>query len=408
LDILTPEERIQKMLSIIYQIPMGLIEADKDGNVMQINAKGVQLLLPLFIQEKLAPDNIIALLKRIAPEIIEKLFGYNQENGCIINQQHQPIVLKIGDEIQKKHYFFTINKLSFNSFILIFDDITELYENEQKLSQILQEKAIEQGKFEVASGVLHDIGNAVVGFGSYLTKIKRHTEQNDIVTLQNLKLFVEKQKVAIGTAIGEAKATAIGDLLNGIITNQQTSIAEVKKAVTEQLGIISHIQEILNIQRQYLRGQSTERAPVNLRSIINDSIAMLFASFDKKGIEITTDIPISVPLIKGDRTKLMQVILNLLKNSVESVYSSKSDIKSVNLTLVATDNTITITIKDTGMGFDGINGDRFFEKGVTFKAEGTGLGLANCKSIIESHHGIIQLHSEGEGKGATAVICFNI
>jgi nitrogen fixation/metabolism regulation signal transduction histidine kinase len=60
------------------------------------------------------------------------------------------------------------------------------------------------------------------------------------------------------------------------------------------------------------------------------------------------------------------------------------------------------------MGFEGINGDQFFEKGVTSKTEGTGLGLANCKSIIESHDGTIQLFSKGVGLGATSEIIFNL
>jgi nitrogen fixation/metabolism regulation signal transduction histidine kinase len=220
--------------------------------------------------------------------------------------------------------------------------------------------------------------------------------------------FIEKQKLAIGNAIGEAKANALIDLLNGVIANMEQEKIDVKKSLNEQLNIISHIQEILNIQRQYVKGQSSERMPVNLRSIINDSTVMLLASFDKKGVEITSDIPIKVPAIKGDRTKLMQVILNLLKNGVESVFLANVTEKSVHIELLVTGTSINIIITDNGLGFEGISGDHFFEKGVTSKPEGTGLGLANCKSIIESHNGTIHLKSKGAGLGATATIAFEI
>jgi signal transduction histidine kinase len=396
------------MLSIIYQIPMGLIESDHLGNVKQMNAKGVQLLLPVFMQENQTGANILDLLKIIAPGIVESISAYTPSDGCIINQQHEVIELVQDAAKQRKHYFFTVNKLAHDSFMYIFDDITTLYEKEQALHQITLDKAIEQSKFEIASGVLHDIGNAVVGFGSYLLKIKRSAEQHDIDTLQNLKLFLGKQKIAIASAVGDAKASAMIDLLEGIIANQRASVSEVKHCLTEQMGIISHIQEILSIQRHYVTGQSTERAPVNLRIIINDSIAMLSASFEIKGISITSDIPVIVPLIKGDRTKLMQVILNLLKNAVESVGICNAANKSVHVSLIVKEQSIEIKITDTGMGFEEVSGESFFEKGVTTKSEGNGLGLANCKSIIESHHGTIRLYSKGVGSGATAIICFEL
>ena len=405
---LAQSEQIQKMLAIIHQIPLGLIETDSVGNIKQINAKGVQLMLPLFIETKLGPTNLSNLLKLIVPELITKLEGSTIETGNIINQEHYSIKKQNEEEGKKTHYLFSVNRLSAESIMYTFDDISGMYKKEQLMRQALQDKAVEQSKFEIASGVLHDIGNAVVGFGSYITKIKRNIEQNDIGTLNNLKLFIEKQKLAIGNAIGEAKANALIDLLNGVIANMEQEKIDVKKSLNEQLNIISHIQEILNIQRQYVKGQSSERMPVNLRSIINDSTAMLLASFDKKGVQITSDIPIKVPAIKGDRTKLMQVFLNLLKNGVESVFLANVTEKSVHIELLVNDQSINIIITDNGLGFEGINGDHFFEKGVTSKPEGTGLGLANCKSIIESHNGTIHLKSKGAGLGATATIIFKL
>jgi len=406
LNTLAPAEQIQKMLAIIHQIPLGLIETDIVGNVKQINAKGVQLLLPLFLEAKLAPTNLLNLLKLISPDLVAKMEASTVATGSIINQERYSINRQ--DEGKEVHYLFSVNKLSSESYMYTFDDITEMYKNEQVMSQALQDKAVEQSKFEIASGVLHDIGNAVVGFGSYVTKIKRNIEQSDTGTLNNLKHFIYKQKSAIGNAIGEAKANALLDLLDGVISNMEQEKIDIKKSIGEQLNIISHIHEILNIQRQYVKGQSSDRLPVNLRSIINDSTAMLLASFDKKGVQITSAIPIKVPAIKGDRTKLMQVILNLLKNAVEAVFVANVPDKSVHIELLVNPKSIDIIITDNGLGFEGINGDHFFGKGVTSKSEGTGLGLGNCKSIIESHNGTIHLKSKGVGLGATVTVSFNI
>jgi FixJ family two-component response regulator len=69
---------------------------------------------------------------------------------------------------------------------------------------------------------LHYIGNAVVGFGSYINKIKRSIEEkNDLGLLVSLKGFIEKNKAALESGIGEKKTLAIADLLSGIIANQE-------------------------------------------------------------------------------------------------------------------------------------------------------------------------------------------
>ena len=174
------------------------------------------------------------------------------------------------------------------------------------------------------------------------------------------------------------------------------------------MKIISHIQEILNIQRQYVKGQGAERELVNLRTIINDSISMIFESLDKKDIAFNFDAPTAIPQIKGDRTKLMQVFLNLFKNAFDSVEAVKKADKKIFACITVDANTIRVEISDNGIGFDAEIAAKLFNRGYTTKAKGTGLGLANCKSIIEGHNGEITLSSDGEEKGACATVLFHL
>ncbi len=283
---ISAESQVQKMLSIIYQIPMGLVEATKDGGITAMNAKSIQLLMPLFHIHKLRGNNINHLLSVIAPEVLTAAQQFVPANGNVIRQVRQEIpVTHANGSDTNLCFLFTVEKLDEDQFTYVFDDVTELYHKEKELNQMIEDKAIEQlNKFEIASGLLHDIGNAVVGFGSYITKIKRSIEQkNDITTLQSLKTFVEKNQVALAGALGEKKSKAIAELLGGVITNQESNLTEVRNSVTDQMKIISHIQEILNIQRQYVKGHYIERATVSVRDLINDSVSMLANSFEKRG-----------------------------------------------------------------------------------------------------------------------------
>lgn len=314
------EDQVQKMKFIVYQIPMGLIEADFDGNLLQMNAKSMELLMPQFFQHQLSGDNINELLEKIAPSVLKQVKQYTKPAGCIVNQQKQEItVIDENDSSIIRHYVFTVNKLDSNSVMYIFDDVSNIYEKEKQLNKVMQDKAIEQSKFEMASGVLHDIGNAVVGFSSYNSRIKRSIEQNDIGTIENLRTFMEKNHSGIQGAIGEKKADAVLNLLKGVIENQKDKLSDLNNSIRDQAKIIAHIEEILNIQRQYVVGKSVERAPVNIKSVIDDALAILLETLSQYQINFKYDGPDKIPDLKGDRTKLIQVFTNLIKNSIDSV-----------------------------------------------------------------------------------------
>jgi signal transduction histidine kinase len=214
--------------------------------------------------------------------------------------------------------------------------------------------------------------------------------------------------LVLGAAIGEAKADAVTKMLKGITQKQKNNQEELSKSIAEQLNIITHIQEILDIQRQYIAGhEAQERKPVNLRTVINDCMSMLLASIDKMAIAVSLNIAPDLPPIKGDRTKIMQAILNILKNSMEAIDKNATE-KTITLNAYANTGRLIVQVKDSGTGFDQPKAARFFSRGFSTKSSGSGLGLYNCKSIIESHEGTIDITSEGPGKGALTTIGFKI
>lgn len=281
--------------------------------------------------------------------------------------------------------------------------------NEQLRLQKEQEteKAIAQGKFEIASEILHDIGNALVGFGAYLNRLNRVLEKSNLKAVQNLSLFVNAQQTVLANAFGADKATALASLTEGIAKTQTENHKEISSSVNELLNITTHIQEILNIQRQFVGSHEGlhQRKSVNLINIINDCRAMLLASIEKKSIKLHTHLAPGTYIVKGDHTKLMQVILNVLKNSVEAIDMEAGE-KNIHITLNAEADVIELKIKDNGKGFSAETRERLFQRGFTTKSNGTGLGLYNCRSIIESHAGEFDIISDGIDQGAEITITF--
>lgn len=323
-------------------------------------------------------------------------------------------ILGIGHNItQRKKHEEALNKLN--------DELNQQSEELRKQAAHLRdannqllaqkehelEKAIAQGKFEIASEVLHDIGNALVGFGSYLNRINRVMDRYNVDTTKSLALFIGNQQAAFEAAIGPEKAKALVSLTESIYKSQTESKGEITTSVTELVNILTHIQDILSIQRQFVRGHegSQERKAVNLVSILEDCKAMLLASIEKKGIQLKLGIVPGEYIIKGDHTKLMQVILNILKNSIEAIDIEKEQ-KSIEIHLSAITGGYELKVADNGKGFDAETAKKFFKRGFTTKASGTGLGLYNCKSIIDSHGGSFTIASDGEGHGAVTTIKF--
>jgi PAS domain S-box-containing protein len=287
-------------------------------------------------------------------------------------------------------------------------DVTNIKVLEKERHEADLEKAVAQGKFEIAADVMHDVGNAVVGFGSYLTRIRRMQEENHPANLESLAEYLNVQHPALTSALGEEKATAVIKMMKGISLTQKTNQEEMNKTIEDQFNIIGHIQEILNIQRQYISGrESQERKPVNLRSLVTDAVSMLNGTLDKMAISVSSDMPLSLPHIRGDRTKLMQVILNLLKNSIEAIDKDAAN-KNISISAEACPEKLAIQIRDNGAGFDPSVSGQLFRRGFTTKSAGTGLGLYNCRSILESHDGCINITSEGKGKGTLATINFKV
>jgi signal transduction histidine kinase len=244
--------------------------------------------------------------------------------------------------------------------------------------------------------------------GSHLTRIRRSIEGNKGPLLQSLAEFFAAQQGPLSTALGGEKAGAVISMLDSLAVACKEMHEEIGKAVHSQLAILTHIQEILNIQRQYVAGREDgERQAVNLRAVLTDSLSMLSATMEKRNIRLTSQLPETLTLIPGDRTRLMQVMMNLLKNSIEAMDHNTGE-KRIDADLRQEGQALVLRITDNGCGFSGDTGARLFERGFSTKSSGTGLGLYNCREIVESHNGSAGITSEGPGKGAMVTLQFNI
>jgi signal transduction histidine kinase len=129
-------------------------------------------------------------------------------------------------------------------------------------------------------------------------------------------------------------------------------------------------------------------------------IALTRSEVVKNGVSVRTQLAEGLPLIQADRVQLQQVILNLIINAVEAMSGIGEGPREL---LISTgrsaSNGILVSLRDSGPGLDPKNVDRLFEAFYTTKAEGMGIGLSICHSIIEAHGGRMWA-SANEPRGA--------
>jgi signal transduction histidine kinase len=125
------------------------------------------------------------------------------------------------------------------------------------------------------------------------------------------------------------------------------------------------------------------------------------AEVREKGVTILLDVSEPLPRVSADAVQMQQVLLNLMRNSIESMLDSvqKERIMTIKAQTVGR-SSVQVTINDTGRGVDEKLGDRIFDAFYTTKANGMGMGLAISRSIIEDHGGKLWLTS-GTGSGAS-------
>jgi PAS domain S-box-containing protein len=156
--------------------------------------------------------------------------------------------------------------------------------------------------------------------------------------------------------------------------------------------------EIIDRLRSLYKKAPPQRESVNANEIIREMVVLLRGEAHRHGVSIRTELDADVPEITADRVQLQQVLMNLMLNGVEAMkeHGGVLTIKSQ----PDQNDTVLIAVSDTGVGLPDSKADQIFNAFFTTKPEGSGMGLAISRSIVESHGGRLWA-SSNDGMGAT-------
>ena len=338
-------------LETILKYSFGVIGLDKDRNIQLINP---------VIGKILAVDNeqqfVGGLCRKISDKnaYLEPLFSmaqaqFEQESG----EWSEEIELTLPD----RHVLLSCQGASLDTsgkalgYVIIVKDISKLNRAQKKAAW-----------GEVAVRMAHEIKNP-------LTPI--------LLSAQRLRnKFLDTLK---------GKDLEIIDKTTNVIIDQVMSMDAMVSAFAD-----------------YANTPQIERKPTDLNALINQSIALYDA---QSNISIEFDLASDVPELLLDANGISRVLINLVKNSAESVEDSRDLIVSVTTQYLPSEGIVRLSMADNGDGFDEAVIERVFEPYVTTKVKGSGLGMAIVQNIIEQHDGRI-FAGNVEPNGAIVTIEF--
>lgn len=182
--------------------------------------------------------------------------------------------------------------------------------------------------------------------------------------------------------------------------SQPPNLEEVRQTLARIVNDTKRAGEVINQIRALIKKAPARKDSMDVNNTILDVIALTRSEVLRHGVSLQTDLATGLPLIKGVRVELQQVILNLILNAVEAMSCLNEGARELRIsTNTDISNGVLFAVRDTGPGLDPTSEDRLFEAFYTTKPDGMGMGLSICRSIIETHGGRLWV-TANEPRGA--------
>jgi len=339
-------EKLKSLSDVVFEsMTSGIVVLDERGKIRSMNSASARMLGLEWpsVNDPTTEDVFHGIpmekLLEMAPDM-----GLNRWEGSFTDESGQERILGLSISPLKKPEL---------GYVVIFTDLTELREMEDKLK--VTEKLSAIGR--MAASIAHEVRNPLASMSGSIQVLKRDLDLGG----EDLKLM------------------------------------DIVLKETERLNIL--VGEFLF----YARPPTPHFEDVDLREIILDVTRLLGSTADEAEINLYTKLPDEKAILSVDRSQIHQIIMNLVKNSAEAINRKGNVTVSLHRSDKSPEGDTVIVVSDDGPGIPGEILPRIFEPFITSKMTGTGLGLAIVYQLVQIHQGTVDIQTE-EGLGTTISI----
>ena len=404
-DALQSQTRI--LQSILDSMGDGVIVADETGKFLFFNPEAEGLIdiamdtmlneLPekygLFLPDTITPfpPDDFPLTRAIRGEFSDnvEMFIRNEKvpQGVYIEVAGRPLQ----DESGKRR-----------GGVIVFRDVTERKRTEEALA-----RAYTQGRLEIVDTLLHNIGNAInsvtIGIGTVYENLVKNRLTSRLRALANA---IEGHQDDFGDYVtNHPQGQKVAPFIIGLADDFMSQDEKLAETVSRVQDRAEHIADIVRMQKS-LGKSSVYRKDINLRQAIDDAITVLASSIKKRDIEVHIDCNNTPEEIRTQESQFHQMLVNLIKNSVEAIDELATSIglsepPSVKIRCYVKLTSFILEVIDNGIGIEKDKFTVIFGGDYTTKESGSGLGLHSIANFVDGLDGKIYPLSNGISKGAT-------
>jgi signal transduction histidine kinase len=182
------------------------------------------------------------------------------------------------------------------------------------------------------------------------------------------------------------------------LAREEPDIDRARESVKRIVKDVMRASEIISRVRSLYKKSPTQRELVDMNEVVHEMLALLRSEANQYWIAMRTELAAELPKVEADRVQLQQVLMNLMLNGIQAMKDTGGELTVKSQ--VGWDGQLMVSIRDTGVGLPTEHADQIFAAFFTTKPEGSGMGLAISRSIVESHGGRLWA-AANSGPGAT-------
>jgi signal transduction histidine kinase len=277
------------------------------------------------------------------------------------------------------------------------DELEELHDQMLEVSR-------KSGMAEVAAGVLHNVGNVLTSVNVSTTLVRDRLRQSHISGVARLDALLREHAPDLaGFFTRNPRGKLVPDYLHqlsGLLQEERKQLADEMAQLGEN---VEHIKQIVAMHQGYARmSGAIETLPVG--EVVEDALRITEVGLLRQHIQVVRDFA-AVPPVAMDRHKVLQILINLIRNARQAVEETGKHTGTVKLSIDRQGTeSVRITVSDDGVGIAPDNLARIFSHGFTTKRDGHGFGLHAGALAAQEMGATLSVQSAGAGFGATFML----
>jgi len=288
-------------------------------------------------------------------------------------------------------------------FVAVKQDITERQRAATELERVhrqLLETSRLAGMTEVATNVLHNVGNVLNSVNISAALVVDSVKQSKLSSLARIAGLFQEHAADLGEFItadpkGRQLPAYLSQLSDHLLAEQKATVAEL----VSLRGNVEHIKEIVAMQQNYATVVGVKEI-INVVNLVEDSLRINAEALNQQRVELIREFE-TVPLLNLEKHKLLQILVNLLRNAKHACQDSERPDRRLTVRVSNGAGRVRIAVTDNGIGIPPENLTRIFNYGFTTRKDGHGFGLHGGALAAKEMGGALTAQSDGPGLGAT-------